>query len=546
MNIKPFFPSRTRELSPPNHGVETNEVSLPTLKKKTNLGRLFKVASKALSVNNSGFNLSVRTNIFEEPEYDFEQIMQAIDTDSYCQQAFNKYQELMWKSGWEIVGENEEAVTYLKKRIALIEATMNRPFTSFLKDVTDHFVKFHNAFIVKHRADIQQYLTHPIDTYSQTNPIIGYYLIPPQTVSVQRNNKNIPLAYKQRLDSNIGFGRGATEDPKWKADDVIHIHANRKTGHIYGTPFVVAVLDDIISLRSMEQDILNLSHRELFPILKYMLTDVDQDDPAAEVIDQIIDQLENMRTEGSLLLPPGHDVGVVGSEGEALDVSDYLNHFKERVAAGLGVFPHHLGMVSFAGGNRDMTDRLDQALYDRIKSYQREIERSITFYFFNELLLDGGFDPYSNLTGAASDSCRFRFKEIDTDAKVKEQSHILSLFTGGLYSRAETRVKLGELPEIDEEDTIQVINAKIALRYTPTPSVDPLTNKQTPSTGGSRNPKNLGKGTGNQVRPQNQNGRNTSPNIRQSDKALPIKELDPEEVSLIEWYLEDIKDDDSE
>ena len=70
-----------------------------------------------------------------------------------------------------------------------------------------------------------------------------------------------------------------------------------------------------------------------------------------------------------MVTPWNHEIDVVGAQGNALEIKEYLNHFKERVAIGLGVSPHHLGMMS-GTSNRSVTERLDLALYDKIKNLQ--------------------------------------------------------------------------------------------------------------------------------------------------------------------------------
>jgi hypothetical protein len=49
-----------------------------------------------------------------------------------------------------------------------------------------------------------------------------------------------------------------------------------------------------------------------------------------------------------------------------------LTHFKERVAIGLGLSPHHLGMTA-NGGNRSVTDRLGYSSYMIRLSYIKDI-----------------------------------------------------------------------------------------------------------------------------------------------------------------------------
>jgi hypothetical protein len=435
---------------------------------------------------------------------------------------------------------------------------MNRSFADLLREMTDHLIKFHNVFIVKERADVSQFLTKPIDTRRRSeDPIIGYFMIPPEKVSIVRNKNNKPLRYKQRLDDNVGRGYAARNDPQWDAEDVIHIHVNRKTGRLFGTPFIISALDDIIALRQIEQDMQNLVHRELFPIFKYRLEDPDVDDPDLPEIEAIIDELENMRTEGSVFLPPGHNVEVVGAEGEVLEIGPYLNHFKERVATGLGVFPHHLGMVDFAGANRDMTDRLDQILYDKVKFYQRRFEEIVTFHIFNELLLDGGFDPYSNLDGANSDQCKFKFKEIDLDTMIKVQAHELSKFTANISEAAETRMALGMPPDYDPEDTLQAQTAKVQMKYTPPPaptassSSSSKTSKpkssdgKKPASAGQRNlPNSSARQLANKIRPQNQHGRSLSPGVRHYDEPDNIEEVDSNMAELVDLYLNEYEDTD--
>ena len=222
-------------------------------------------------------------------------------------------------------------------------------------------------------------------------------------------------------------------NPVWTAEKVIHLHFDRKTGRAFGTPFLINVLDDVIALRQIEEDIQNLVHRELFPLYKYKIGTAEQ--PAEpEEITQAAIEIENLRAEGGLILPFRHDVEVIGSQGSALDASQYLNHFKERVAIGLGVAPHHLGM-SMNGGNRSVTERLDVALYDRIKQMQKLFSEMVRLNIFNELLFEGGFDPISNpMESGDSDRCYFKFKEIDVDTQVKKENHVIQKYVSNLIT----------------------------------------------------------------------------------------------------------------
>lgn len=505
--------------------------------KISSLGRTMKVAALALGYRGVNYYYTGRTN-FEPSPYNFDRIIQAVDTDSYVKQAVSKYKDLFWKEGWQIVGENPEAVAYLYQRIDYMEMAMNRPFLDFLIDLSDQLFKFANVFFVKARADLTEYFPTSLKPLNGVEPIVGYYLIPTEQTRILRDKHNRPKAYLQR--TNPLTYAPTDRDPKWPAERVVHLAFDKKPGRAFGTPFLSNVLDDVVALRQMEEDIQNLVHRELFPLYKYRIGTADQ--PAEpEEIEQAAVEIENLRAEGGLILPFRHDVEVIGSNQAALDASEYLNHFKERVAIGLGVAPHHLGM-SFSGGNRAVTERLDTALYDKIKHYQKQFAEMVRVHILNEILFEGGFDPLVNpYDSSVSDRCFFKFNEIDVDTQVKKETHIIQKYVNSLITLPEARVKLGEDPDVDKEELFMSIQGQNQIdisaaqsenqaKLTAMKDVKKDGDKQDSAQKGERNLPSKRRGPGNSIRPQNQKTRRNSPNIKRSD---------PTWLSVVENLLEE-------
>jgi hypothetical protein len=504
------------------------------------INSVMRIASLALGQNNSltSFHTPNR-RVFEEPEHDLARIYNAIDTDSYAKRAFGKYNELFWKEGWEIVSENSDAVDYLWQRIDYLEIAMNRPFQEFLIEAIDQLVRFSNVFIVKSRGDIAPFFPGKLRTANDKNPIAGYYVLPTETIEIKRDRHNKPLFYRQNTTLS-DHPHSAVRMPVWRAEDVIHIHIDKKPGRAFGTPFVTASLEDIIALRQIEEDVQNLIHRELFPLYKYRIGS-DERPASKDEIDQAEIELESLRTEGGLIMPHRHDIEVVGGQENVLDVDPFLSHFKQRVAIGLGVFPHHLGMT-MDGGNRSLTDRLDASLYDSIKHMQGLAADSIRFHIFNDLLWEGDYDPYvSPHRSDLSDRCEFEFNEIDIDTKVKKETHTIQKFTSNLITDEEARLEMKMKPELDESKTLAALQARMMPDITASGSGDnsgptmidptPTSAKRTPSTGGVPNTPNKNKGPNNIIRPTNQFGKRNSPAIRRSDDELGIME---ELISLLD------------
>jgi hypothetical protein len=528
MAIKKSFPIQNAESNADFIAKKVNPEDVKSINK------VFKVAALALGYQGTNYFYTGRSN-FEPSPYDFERIIQAVDTDSYVKQAVGKYKDLFWKEGWKIVGENQEAVAYLYERIDYMEMAMKRPFLDFLIELSDQLIKFSNVFAVKARGDLSEYFPRNLTPVSSNQPVVGYYLIPTEQVRIMRDKHNRPKTYLQRTDP-LTYAP-TDRDPVWSADRVIHLFFDRKPGRAFGTPFLANVLDDVVALRQMEEDIQNLVHRELFPLYKYVIGTADQ--PAEpDEIEKAAAEIENLRSEGGLILPYRHDVDVIGIGKEGLDATNYLHHFKERVSVGLGVAPHHLGMT-MNGGNRSMTERLDTSLYDKIKQFQKQFAEMVRLHIFNELLFEGGFDPIQNpMETGLSDRCYFKFNEIDVDTQVKKETHIIQKYVNSLITLTEARTEIGIDPEVDTNNLFsgiqtdqqkEIIDAQAAA--TPAPAVTPgNSDKKTPAKKGARNMPSKSKGVGNIIRPQNQNGRKTSPNIKRSD---------PEWVNTVENLLQE-------
>jgi hypothetical protein len=503
------------------------------------ISKAMRVASLALGFQGNALTYSKRAS-FEPAPYDFNRIIQAVDTDSYVRQAINKHKELFWKEGWEIIGENPEAVRYLYQRIDYMEMAMKRPFLDFLIEVSDQIFKFANVFIVKARGDISEYFPSTLEPMGGSQPVIGYYLIPTEQVRILRDKHNRPRSYQQETDP-LTYGPNVN-DPVWSADRVIHMSIDKKTGRAFGTPFLSNVLDDVVALRQMEEDIQNLVHRELFPLYKYRIGTAEQPAEPDEIA-RAASEIEAMRSEGGLILPYRHDIDVVSTGNAALDATKYVDHFKERVAVGLGVAPHHLGMM-MNGGNRSVTERLDTALYDKIKQYQKIFSDMVRVHIFNELLLEGGFDPIANpAEEGISDRCFFKFNEIDVDTQVKKETHIIQKYVNSLISIEEARIQLGVDPSVDEDRLFTGMQAKSqidmmkAQQQAAQPGSSNMdSDKQQSSNGGQRNMPNNRRGPGNTIRPANQQGRRNSPDIKRRDSnlLLAVESLLESEYTVID------------
>ncbi len=130
----------------------------------------------------------------------------------------------------------------------------------------------------------------------------------------------------------------------------------------------------------------------------------------------------------------------------------------------------------------------------------------------------------------SSDRCYFKFNEIDVDTQVKKETHVIQKYVNNIISIKEARLELGINPDYEEDEMFAAIQGKVQIDLAKNQAELTMTksapkdavidgDKQAPAQKGQRNLPNQRRGVGNATRPANQQGRNTSPNIRRSDNA---------------------------
>lgn len=492
---------------------------------------------------------------FQPGEYDLAEISRAADTDSYLSRAFKKKTGLLMKEGFRFIGKNQATIQYVKRRLAQIERASSYPFRLLLREIASDLIKFSNAYIVKVRnKKASGGKVRQVKGMGTLQPVAGYFRVPPETMFFKRDQNGQVVKYQQKILTPLTSPKTGRW-PEWKPQDIIHIYHDRKGGFAVGTPDTVPVLDDVRVLRRMEEDVELLVYQHLFPLYHYMVgteTAPAQvyDDGTTEV-EAIQHQIEDMPAEGCIVTPERHDIQVKGSQGKALRADPFLEHFKQRVWAGLAMSAIDYGEGSTA--NRNTADALSQALVDCVKDFQSVLEIFFDFFVVGELLQESTFtfDVLDEMN-----MVHMQFREIDVEQKIKRDSNAVNLYQGNLITETEARRELGEEPllETQREDMyfdrveerrliIQALDepyteeAKAALEAGSAPSSPQSPAVTSPKPGrtakkkGDAGKTRGGKSAANRVQPENQHGKKTGPEKRKSS-------ADPRFLKLFDTFRE--------
>ena len=399
-----------------------------TLNKNTYRKVLVKAASLLSGASKNRESLST-------PEYNLEEIKLACESDSYIKMALMKYSYMLFKAGYVLRSENEQASDYIKMRLNIMSFATKQPIDILFQECGDDLIKYSNAILVKSR--VQQIMPGiKAAGFFKDKPVGGYFRVDPSTISVIKNESGQIKYYVQNVDG---------EEKKFDPLDVVHIYLDRESGNTFGTPRIIAALEDVKLLRRIEGHVVTMIYRFAMPLFQWIIGLPEQGFQATQKeIDDARAEIDNMALDGTVITNEKTTIKAIGAEGTALNAENYLKYFENRVFSALGVSESQMGR----GGAKQDADSMESQAHDTVKHIQRTMSIFIQEYIINELLLEGGFNPILN----EDDKVNFVFNEINLETKIKVENHEMAKFQSNMTTYKEMRRTLGKKEDVDLED----------------------------------------------------------------------------------------------
>lgn len=471
-------------------------------------GQISNANLKNFVVKAVGFASEDAGSDFEDPEYDLEEIKKAINGDSYIKMAISKYSQLIFKAGYSIVSENDAAAEYLRGRLRMMSFMTGTPIDILFQQTTDDLVAYSNSYWIKSRQPMTNIGGLSAKGVLNAQPVCGYYRVDPATITIKRDKNGTLKQYQQEAGNN---------KKSFKPEDVVHFYLDKQGGSAYGTPRIVAALEDVKLLRKIEGNVLNLIYRFATPIYQmkigipeagFMATDQEIKEARSEV--------EKMANDGILVTNERTEFKSLGAEGEALDANGYLSYFEKRVFSALNMSEAMMGR----GGSKQDADSMEEQIHDTVKFIQHSFAIMLQNFVFNELLLEGGYNPIMN----EQDIVEFAFNEINNETRVKMETHALNQYQGNCITFEEMRKRVGlradnvdegrlYANQIQQPNAIALVQAKAGATGGATASTGTDSGK---SAGGAKDNSGTVKST---MSPTNQNG-TSSANIKEMAESL--------------------------
>ena len=311
-----------------------------------------------------------------------------------------------------------------------------KPIEILFQEIADDLIKYSNAFVIKKRIDSIPGM--------KLNPVLadkivgGYFRVDPASIKIKRDKNGNVLKYEQ------GYGDNKKE---FFPRDVVHFYIDKDANNAFGTPRIIAALEDVKLLRKIEGNITALIYRFSMPLYQWI---VGLPQPGMQGTDPEIAkaqrEVENSTLDGIVITNERTTIKSIGAEGTALNAEGYLKYFEARVFSALGVSASQMGR----GGSKQDADSMEAQVHDTVKYIQRIMSIFIREFILSELLLEGGYNPIIN----EEDIVNYEFEEISLETKVKKENHEMLKYQSNLTTINESRRKMGMKDDVDDESKL--------------------------------------------------------------------------------------------
>lgn len=377
------------------------------------------------------------------PEYDLNRIAVAEHGEPYVMRAAVKKTNRILVAGWSFVGNNEEAVHYITMRIKHMEYASELTWLQRMQYLFKDMFTYNNHMWVGVRSNKKSagdFIT--TNTGAELAPIAAFFPIPFETLKLRNRENGDLVEIKQRVP-------GAAADKTFSAKNCVHFWSNRRVGFSIGTPELLPTLDDISLLRHLEDLVQELIETNLFPIYHIKVgTENARVRVGADGLDEV------SRVQRTIqYMPPGsmyitdwrQEVNAISADGQIVDMAFYLDYFKQRVIAGVGLTPMDLGDGS--GTTRSNADSMSKNMLLDIEAMARIVEDTINFKVIMPMLIEGGFNPLEDL----NDEVRMQFGVIDREERRAEEQHVSDLYNKNIFDLDEARQRINSRPWEDSQ-----------------------------------------------------------------------------------------------
>lgn len=383
--------------------------------------------------------------------YRYDRIAKFKTKESYFSRSISRQTETMLRNGFDFVSDKAELKAVLVKEFNKMQMktgiALEQIIARMIMDLSLNGI----LFIQKIRNTSSKSFIFPD---GENKGIIGKlrFMDPSRLTVYVDNYGNIESisevqTYTTPL-SAILRGKGSRTTPGLSAKDIAMAVMVDPGDVVFPEPPCFQMLDDILSLRGLEETVELLAAQFSSPLLHAQVGD-NEHEPSEALIQTTHNQIVAMAPNGFIVTPHYVKISAVNLQQAMADLLPLINHFKQRVLTGSGSSPISVGEGDT--GNRSTAESIDGALSDRCMYIANIIAKLFTYNIIPDMLYGLGKSTDEIFNKKGEPVISMEFAEMNIEKEIQKKNSIINLWNSNAVTHDEYRRMLKLMPLSDQE-----------------------------------------------------------------------------------------------
>lgn len=402
---------------------------------------------------------------------------EAYSVEGIVKQVIDKFSEQF--RDFDLEGGAKQ-VKYLKSRLHIMGLQSGEDWKTMIHRVINEYFKTGNVFLLKYRgwgpeagqrplfknrpytlSSVQVFSSARMNTHYNEDNIFDGWVIS-DLFSHEKMKLVAPGAVELDAQKALINVQPVASEPYVYVDnvDIAHITYKRGANTKWGQGMILPGLEDWSLVRGLELNVAVMLKKFSMPTIHHKIKRILT--PLAGVNNEIREayQLYQRKSpDGVIITTDNHEIVPVGSESQAIRSEGYLKYFMTRAIVSIGSSPYLVGTET--GGDGAIGGAKEDML-TRVRWAQTDLARQLKFHFFDEILWEGGFDPYRN----EKDEVHLTFGDVDTDSTIKKEAHAADMFTKNAIDHDQLQARIKNKKPVNEAKLYSNMIAKPEAEHT--------------------------------------------------------------------------------
>ena len=387
------------------------------------------------------------SKIIKSP-YNYKRIDSFRRKESYFSRSIARQTETLLRNGYSFVSNDTEALRIVNEDLTMLQMHTGVALDQIIAKCVEHITTYGIVFLQKVRWGTQRSF---MKFDGKTATFARFRFINPGNVQVYVDEFGNISSLNEGQQCNTPIrallaGRNYRKTPGVSAADLVMGTIIDPGDDVFPEPPCFQMLDDILSLRSLEETVELLAAQCSSPLLHAKVGDADHDS-TQPMITQIHNTLVSMAPNGFIVTPHYVKIEAINLQQAMADLLPLITHFKNRVLTGSGSSPISVGESDTA--NRASAQSIDDALSDRCMYIGRVIANMFTYNIIPDILACRGYGIEKIFTKDGMPVVTMEFNEMSIEKQNQKNNNATNLFQANAITHAEYRKMLKRPPLAD-------------------------------------------------------------------------------------------------